>query len=175
MLGIVWKRGPCTIYAVTKELSDSTSAFYKERASTVYPVADRLLSQGLIEHRSAAGTRQERSVAITESGIEAVEQWLLQPIKIQDSSHTVDLIRLRVFYLGTLSPDDRKQFLETALESLHEHLENCKKMIENYQSLGDTFSVLATQGVVYETLARIQWLDAISEELLNASKGRPNK
>ena len=43
VLGIAWKRGPCTTYALMMELSTSTSTFYKKRAGTTYPLVERLI------------------------------------------------------------------------------------------------------------------------------------
>jgi hypothetical protein len=46
VLGIAWKRGPCTTYALMKEMSSSTSTFFKNRASTIYPLVERLIKMG---------------------------------------------------------------------------------------------------------------------------------
>lgn len=173
VLGIVWKRGPCTIYAVTKELSNSTSAFYKERASTVYPAAQRLMSLGYIEPTGEAGARKDRLVQINANGLKALERWLSEPIVDEVASHTVDLIRLRVFYLGTLSSSDRLEFLETSRRSLKAHLDRCHQMITDYEKQGDRFSALATMGVVFETEARLNWLNAIESECRTLAQGPP--
>lgn len=175
VLGIFWKRGPCTVYAVTKELSNSTSAFYKERASTVYPAAQRLLELGYVEPIGETGARKDRQIQITAEGLATLESWLSEPIEDEVASHTVDLIRLRVFYLGTISPSARKKFLETSLGCLSAHLHRCHQMIADYERIGDHFSILATRGVIYETEARMNWLKSIEKECNLAPQGPPQK
>lgn len=173
VLGIAWKRGPCTTYALMKELASSTSTYYKNRAGTAYPLVDRLLRDGLLEQADETGTRGERLISVTESGIAELTRWLSAPIDFAEVAHTVDFVRLRVFYLGGVLPDSRRELIDGAIETLHTQLARCEVAIAKYDAIGDVFSELATRGVVAETQARVDWLISIRDRAIAAPHGKP--
>jgi DNA-binding PadR family transcriptional regulator len=175
VLGIAWKRGPCTTYALMKEMSSSTSTFFKNRASTIYPLVERLIKMGLLAQSEDIGARGERSVVVTESGIIALKFWLTEPLDFGEVAHTVDFVRLRTFYLGAAKPEQRAQFLASAMEQLEAHEASCQRAIDKYKEMGDAFSALASEGVLYETRARKEWLTAAREQLLSIATGKPPK
>lgn len=175
VLGIAWKRGPCTTYTLMKEMSSSTSTFFKKRASTTYPLVERLIKNGFLKQSEDMGARGERSVETTEIGIAALQYWLAEPLEFGEVAHTLDFVRLRTFYLGSATPEDREKFLASALKQLAAHEASCQKAIEKYTEMGDQFSALATEGVLYETRARIAWLTASREKFLKIPPGKPNQ
>lgn len=175
VLGIAWKRGPCTTYALMKEMSSSTSTFFKKRASTTYPLVERLIKNGYLKQADNIGARGERSVEATEAGIEALRYWLSEPLDFGEVAHTLDFIRLRTFYLGSATPEERESFLASALLQLAAHETACLKAIEKYKEMGDEFSALATEGVLFETRARIAWLTSTREKFLKIPQGKPTK
>ncbi len=156
VLGLAWLRGPCTTYAIMKELSLSASAFYKSRAGTAYSISKRLVKFGLL---SAEGDR----IRITEDGVTALREWLTPPISLLDVSHSADLIRLRFFFLGALELDARLAFIDNAIEGLKVYLQNCESLVTENQQIGDYFGALATLSSVLETRARIEWLSLVRE------------
>ena len=175
VLGIAWKRGPCTTYALMMELSSSTSTFYKKRSSTTYPLVDRLIAMDLLAQSDEVGARGERSVVVTEAGMEALQRWLTVPLELGEVAHTVDFVRLRTFYLGAAKPQERERFLASALNQLASHEASCLRAIERYTEMGDEFSALATEGVLFETRARIAWLTSAQERFLKIPTGKPPK
>lgn len=175
VLGIAWKRGPCTTYALMMELSTSTSTFFKKRASTTYPLVERLTKNGYLNQSDEVGARGERSMVVTESGMEALQVWLTQPLDFGEVAHTVDFVRLRTFYLGAATPEQRSKFLDSALEQLRAHEASCVSASKKYLEMGDEFSALASEGVLYETRARIEWLTSARARLLKIPTGKPPK
>ncbi len=175
VLGIAWKRGPCTTYALMMELSTSTSTFYKKRAGTTYPLVERLIKNGYLQQSAEVGARGERSVEVTELGIGALGQWLTDPIDLGEAAHTVDFIRLRTFYLGAVNSKDRAGFIDGALIQLKAHEAACERAIARYKEMGDDFSALATEGVLFETRARLEWLTKTREQFLSIPQGKPPK
>jgi DNA-binding PadR family transcriptional regulator len=150
-LGLVWLRQPCSIYAVMKELSTSASSFYKSRAGTTYAVAKRLIEFGLI-------SQNDQVVTITESGIEALQNWLTPPIPHGDIAHSADLVRLRFFFLGVIPPAQRVAFVDDSIAGLRIFLKQCERLVLENEAIGDYFGVLATLSTILETKARIEWL-----------------
>lgn len=157
LLGLAWLRGPCTIYALMKELSLSVSSFHKSRAGTAYSVAHRLIGFGLLRLSGA----DEGQVEITKEGVAALRDWVAPPVPMADVAHSADLLRLRCFFLGTLTPEERHEFIQESLTSLREFLAQCEDLITENEKIGDYFGALATLSSVLETRARIQWLECI--------------
>jgi len=161
VLGLAWLRGPCTTYAIMKELSTSGSTYYKSRAGTAYSVSKRLLNFGLLAESG------EGSIRITEAGIAAIQAWLAPPIPLPDIAHSADLIRLRFFFVGIVPLADRLAFIDSSIEGLTEFLAKCKSLLKDNEDIGDYFGVLATMSTVLETNARITWLQIVRDLVEN--------
>lgn len=161
VIGLAWLRGPCTIYALMKELSLSASSFHKSRAGTAYSVANRLLEFGLLELADQEETADERLVRISESGKIALQEWLASPVPMADVAHSADLIRLRFFFIGAISVEERLAFIDSSILGLEAFLHECVALVPKNEEIGDYFGVLATLSAIYETKARIEWLKVV--------------
>lgn len=152
VLGMAYLRGPCTIYAIYKELSASASTYHKSRAGTAYSVSKRLLGFGLLEQADG------ESIRLTDAGQNALREWIAPPIPMMDVAHTVDLLRLRFFFLGAVDQDARIGFIDTSIEALQAFEGRALELIARNEEIGDYFGSLATVSLVLETRARISWL-----------------
>ncbi|CAN1530665.1 hypothetical protein MCEMSE15_01383 [Fimbriimonadaceae bacterium] len=161
VLGLAWLRGPCTTYAIMKELSTSGSTYYKSRAGTAYSVSKRLQNFGLLAESG------EGAIQITEAGIAAIQAWLAPPIPLPDIAHSADLIRLRFFFVGIVPLADRLAFIDSSIDGLTEFLTKCKSLLKENEDIGDYFGVLATMSTVLETNARITWLQIVRDLVEN--------
>lgn len=169
-LGLTWLRGPCTTYAIMKELSLSESTFHRNRAGAAYSIVQRLQALGYIEKVTGSG-----NIRVTGSGEERLKGWLRPPIDMADIAHSADFLRLRFFFLEMLSPDERAQFIETSISSLRQLLTTSYDLVEANLSLGDPMGALATLSFLHETVARIAWLEQVREmvvSLLEESQDR---
>lgn len=167
VLGIVWQIGPCTTYAVMRELSASSSTYYRNRAGTTYPIVERLVKSGLLDYGGdPAGPRKDRLVHVTEAGKTSLALWLDPPIPQAEIGQTRDLLRLRIYFLSALAPAKRKEFLRQSRMALVNHLAACEEACREHQQLTDPFVSLADLGAVYETKARIAWIDEITPTIL---------
>lgn len=153
VLGLAWLRGPCTTYAIMKELSASASSFHKSRAGTAYSVAKRLLKFGLLE----AIPNGER-IQITPAGVAALQGWMSVPVPQRDIAHSADLVRLRFFFLGVVDQPSRLRFIDSSVDGLQQFLQRCEELVPANEAIGDYFGVLATLSTILETQARIEWL-----------------
>lgn len=154
VLGLTWLRGPCTTYAIMKELESSASSYHKSRAGAVYAAMKRLLGFGYIA--SAEG-----DVSVTPLGEAALKQWLVPPIPMVDIAHSADLVRLRMFFLGVIEQDQRLAFVDHSLAGLRSFLAECEGLLAKNEEIGDYFGVLATASTILETRARIEWLTLV--------------
>jgi len=169
VLGITWKRGPFTTYALMREFQSSTSTYFSSRASTIYPLVSRLEQRGLL--RSV----EESRIEITEEGLSQLRAWLGDPVPQDDLAHTADLLRLRTFFLAAVSSEQRVTFIDQALADLRTYLHRCELSAKRDGDLGDPFSALASQGVVFETKARIEWLESVRTALLELPAEKPRR
>lgn len=163
-LGMAWLRGPCTIYVLMKELAASESTYHRSRAGTAYSVAKRLIEGGFLSQRDSV-------VAITPLGAAFLKEWLLPPVPTMDIAHTADLLRLRFFFLGTISVEERLEFVDQSLVGLQEFLVRCRALIGENEKIGDYFGALATLNLVLETKARIRWLELVRPLVLEPLEG----
>lgn len=161
VLGMVWLRGPCTIYAVMKELSASASTYYKSRAGTAYSVSKRLLKLELITQSA------DDSVSITSAGEAVLREWTGPHVPMMDVGHSADLLRLRFFFLEILPRDDRLRFVDGSIQSLLEFEKRCEELIPKNQAIGDFYGALATVCSILETRARIEWLMKVRQWVEN--------
>lgn len=158
VMGIAWLRGPCSIYTILRELETSASSYHKSRAGTVYSIANRLLEKRILI-RDADGER----VRLSESGVERLKEWVAPPTPFEDVTYSSDLLRLRFFFLGILEAEDRRRYVEDALQSLREFLHTTEGLLDENEKIDEPFGLLATVNVILETRARIQWLETVLE------------
>lgn len=170
VLGIVWKRGPCTSYAVCKEFLDSPSSHWSGSAGAVYPLLRRLDQRGLV--RATAGRRGHRpstTYVLTAKGRAALRRWLSPPIDPAAAETTYDPIRTRAYFLGVLTAAKRRAFAEE-IEALLEHQVGVVEAeCERYRRAGDEFSRLAMRGAVHEVRARLTWIRELKAALKKES------
>ena len=167
VLGIIWQYGPCTTYAVMKELRASGSTYYSDRAGTAYPAVERLIAAKLVAHSDKkTGSRNERLIKVTPAGVACLRKWLAPPVPSAEVWLTRDLLRLRVYFLGALKKEQRNEFLVDAKKALTVHLEHCEASMKEHTEEGGEFTSLADLGAVYEARARIAWLEDIAPKIL---------
>ena len=169
VLGLTWLRGPCTTYAIMRELSTSESTYYKSRAGTTYSVATRLATFGLIHEAAGSKAVRENLIEATPAGVVTLQKWLAPPIPLRDIAHSADLLRLRFFFIGILEAEKRIEFIDDALAGLRSHLLRCEALIPENEAIGDHFGALATLSIVLETKARIVWLETVRDRVKELS------
>ncbi|MDR3691113.1 MAG: PadR family transcriptional regulator [Fimbriimonas sp.] len=165
ILGLVWAKGPCTTYTIMREMAASPTTFYRNRAATTYRTVHRLESAGLVAPvDGTVGARQDRLIRISEAGALSLESWLTPPLSNVEVAHTIDLVRLRMYFIGALPAQKRTELVDDALLRLKDRLRVVETTAERERE-NDPYAYLATLGAVLETQARIRWLEAVRENL----------
>lgn len=178
-LGIAWRHGPCTVYALMREFGLSVSSYYSSRTGTIYPLVERMLESGLMEVDTENCDKGERKVRVSEAGLERLREWITHPDQA-DFAHTADLIRLRFFYLDAVSPEARLKLVRDSKKGLKDYLALCENRAKHAESEGDVYVEIASRGLILETKARLSWLDQAQSKLLEElggkrKRGRPRK
>ena len=161
VLGIISKQGPCKAYAVMRELATSSSSYYRSGAGTIYPSVARLLKAGYL----TVSDPETKTYVLSTKGRAALEEWLSSPVSDHDLHHTVDLVRLRTYFLQAVEPARRRALLTDALARMKSHLATMRPKVAAYQKSGDPFSALAMEGTILETEARIAWMERLLARL----------
>jgi len=157
VLGILWKRGPRSAYAVRREMLDSPSTHWSGSAGAIYPLLERLERRGWVRSRSASrGDRESTVYRITRAGRGHLTDWIEPPFEPDVVSIAMDPLRTRVHFLGALPPARRRAFLRQARAELVRHLEELAS-----EPVTDEFDRQALRGGLRVTRARIAWLDEL--------------
>ena len=172
ILGIVWKRGPCTPYAVRKELSTSPSSHFSGSPGSVYPILRRLESQGCLgSEESLRGQQKRRLYFVEEAGLAALKEWLSPPLPDSAVGLLYDPLRTRLYFLSVLPPGVQRAFLQHTRQKLLDQLVATRQDAERYRVSGDDFSRLAAAGGVMELESRIRWTELVARALIEESLG----
>src|SRR3954462_1918303 len=112
VLGVVWRDGPCTAYAVRQELAASSTPRWSDSAGSIYPVLDRLEALGLVAATARTwGERGKKEFAATAAGASRLRAWVPQVTAADACGPTYDPIRTRFCFLAVLPPAGRRRFL----------------------------------------------------------------
>jgi DNA-binding PadR family transcriptional regulator len=166
VLGIVWKKGPCTPYAIRKEFLTSPTPHFSGSAGAIYPLVRRLEDRRLLVSEPDPRGRKARILCtLTRRGRSALSKWLTSPVRDEAASPVFDPLRLRVFFLAALSRRQRRLFLDRAVDGLAKMIPVLDTDRKRYIRSGDRFSQLASDGMMQILKARIKWMKAIRLQL----------
>jgi uncharacterized small protein (DUF1192 family) len=126
---------------------------------------DRLIRFGLVDTFPSPENPEDRLVTVSAEGLATLKAWLKPPITEEDIAHSADFVRLRTFFLGVIEPSERIALLEDALGSMKLHLQRCREQFKQSEVEDDEFGPLAMLSIVYETEARIAWLEVVLAKL----------
>lgn len=159
ILGLVSTGAPCTAYWIRKQFQSSPSSHFSGSAGAVYPAIRRLEKQKFVRGtRQRRGSRKLRPYRLTNRGEQALKDWLLPPLPLEDITYSFDPIRTRVYFLNALDAGERLRFVDNALEQTNRYLAVVNADCEARRRAGDTLQHLGARGVLHEVHARIRWL-----------------
>ena len=166
VLGIVWKKGPCTAYTVRKEFVTSPSSHWSGSAGSIYPLMRRLDEKGLL--RSSAGRKGRRphlAYRITRTGLATLRRWLSPPLPGGSAAITFSPLRTRMHFLKALTPRKRIAFLEDALAGLGREIGVVEEICDRYLEEGDLFSHLASIHGLLALRSQVEWIGIVRKRL----------
>lgn len=165
VLGLIGVKGPCTPYLVRKEFQQSPTPFWSGSAGAIYPLIERLARQKLIDEVPIADdARGTKLYILTAKGKKTLKQWLQQSTSPIVTGTPPDPLRNRMEFLGFLTPQIRKRFLEDVRASLESHLKEAVKDSEECDQ-SNYFDYLSIRGVVLAAQARLDWIVEIIQIL----------
>ena len=118
-VGIIGENAPCTAYTVRMALKSSPSSHWRASAGAIYPLLERLETEGLI--RSVIDENDGRGrklLHVTRDGQAALSAWIKDIGRPDLISNVFDPIRSRIFFLDTLPLAEQIRFASTTLTAL---------------------------------------------------------
>jgi len=166
VLGIVWKMGPLTPYAIRQEFLTSPTPHFSGSAGAIYPLVRRLERDGLLASEAATqGRRRSRQYRITRAGMSALHAWLGPDHLAAESAASYDPIRTRLHFLAALPKSRRRAVLDAAIASTEEQLPALRGDEQRYIEAGDLYSQLASRGIRRSLEGRLRWLRDVRRQL----------
>lgn len=162
VLGIIFKKGPCTSYAVSREFTHSPTTHFSGSAGAIYPAVTRLLGRKYLRSmESTRGRRPRLTYRVTPKGRTALRKWLTPPLPESAARITYDPIRVRAFFLAVLSTAERRAFVDEAQKKVRDQYPVLEAEMERLEAEGDAFSILAMEGMLHVMEARLNWLSEL--------------
>jgi DNA-binding PadR family transcriptional regulator len=172
ILGLISTGSPCTPYWIRMQFQSSASSHFSGSAGAVYPAIRRLEAQGYARGTGKqTGTRKQRNYGLTRRGKQALRDWLMPSLPLEDIRYSYDPIRTRVYYLDALRPEERLRFVDDAIEQSESYLAVVKKDCEAHRRAGDLLQYGGVRGVLHEVRARIRWLRELRRALVDGNSG----
>lgn len=130
-LGLL-SEGPASGYDLLRTFEASLSNVWPATQSQLYTELGKLAEAGMVEV-AAEGPRGRKEYALTDAGRAELKRWMVDvdPIPVQRN----DML-LRVFFLGTLTHDEARRYLEdraATAQRNHEELAEVRKVISEYE------------------------------------------
>lgn len=158
VLGVVWRDGPCSAYAVQREFAQSVSSTWSASAGSIYPVIRRLERRGLVAARTKAwGRKGKREFAVTAKGTRLLRSWIVE-LPDWTGRPTIDPIRTRLNFLTAVkSRKAQLRFIDRAAANTQALVPTLRR--EAQQANGDASPVayLKALSALYELEARLKW------------------
>ena len=116
VLGLLAREGPSTPYALERHVAATLGNFWSFPHTLLYSEPERLAGLGLVTETRESEGRRRRSFAISSTGLEALDAWLVRPARSRTELRDPGLLQL--FFMD-LAPDEAR--LRLAQEQLAIH------------------------------------------------------
>lgn len=165
VLGLVWRDGPQTPYAIRSQFLRSRSSHFSGSAGAIYPVVRRLTAAKLLRATDAArGRRGGRRYLLTAAGKAALRAWMTET-EAWMASVEFDPIRSRVHFLGALSVRRRRRFVVETLVSLESEIRATRDLLAALDDDEDRWRAWGARGALGVLRARRAWLRKLQREI----------
>lgn len=170
VLGLIAMRGPSTSYDLKRAINHSVGFFWPFPHAQLYSEPKRLSQAGLLDVSVETTGRRRQTFSITDKGMKALRQWLVEPTAEQMQIR--DIAELKLFF-AELATDEDVLALAREQELQHRH------QIEVYESMQSRFvdredlaarMVPLRLGLAMEHAALQFWSDLTGELELRAGQ-----
>jgi DNA-binding PadR family transcriptional regulator len=163
VLGVIWRRGPCSVYVVRKEFAASTSTTWRASAGSIYPLVAKLEALDLVTAEGLRrGSQEKRLYTLTSVGTAELQRWITAFVP-EAAGPPPDPIRTRAFFLDVLPTSaDRADFIGRAQAETQRAIDALDAEVKTITGPSTVPERAATLGAVLQLQARLRWLDDLS-------------
>jgi DNA-binding PadR family transcriptional regulator len=156
VLGLLWRLGGATAYAVRSHLASSPAARFSASAGAIYPLVRRLARRKLVSgRRTRTGDRGATVWECSPAGRAELRAWLDVPSSSAELV-TADPLRTRIIFLGFLPKSARARWLDRAEDALRAHRDHIARLLA--EEGGDPWLALAHRNALLQADARLVWI-----------------
>jgi PadR family transcriptional regulator, regulatory protein AphA len=132
VLGLAAWRGPLTVYQMKRVVEGSIGNFWSFPHTSLYSETARLVEAGLLDERREGEGRRRRLFTVTETGRDALLDWLNQPAAPPPEIRYPALLKL--FFAGLAPPEST---VDLAGEQVEAHAGRVRQLEEIEEELFD--------------------------------------
>jgi PadR family transcriptional regulator AphA len=170
ILGMI-SREPRSGYEIKALVDDTTRFFWAASYGQIYPELKRLAEAGLIKGvDSPRGERKRTVYAITEAGMEVLQEWLRRPPQTFEMREEG---LLKLFFAGVLPPGDAAATLRSMREHRHRvaaRLREIEPKAEQKQAEGDPYPLMVLQSGIEFNEWFSDWCERMEARLLESAQ-----
>jgi DNA-binding PadR family transcriptional regulator len=167
ILAIIAQQGPLSAYDIRKVFAHSLTPAWSSSPGAVYPSVQRLKTAGLVAQTRPRGARSKQQLTITSRGRTALLRWLTE-LDQEIAAPTPDPIRTRLYFLGMLSPKQRRQLIAEAIQCTGAAIGTAEQTVRQRAEEGvDKLQLFAAEGVLSQLKARRRWLRGVAKRIAN--------
>jgi DNA-binding PadR family transcriptional regulator len=181
LLGLV-RMSPMTGYDVHKVFGTTPLAHFSSSPGAIYPALRRLAHIGLLEARldTSKEARPRRIYSLTNSGENALEAWLRQPVTREELIRGAGAPILRLALAqGRLTKDETLDYLETYQKVVAAYLGELRVYAEQSTSPENLYGSLALFHGIRSFESELEWTKWAATEIRRAGrssrKPRPSR
>jgi DNA-binding PadR family transcriptional regulator len=166
LLGLVHLQ-PQTGYDLRKVFETTPLGHYSSSPGAIYPALKRLEKKGLIrgEVAEADTMRPKRIYSSTPRGVEALRDWVSQPLTKDDFLHRDDELMLRFALMGSVVDDaTTRRFLEQMLQALDAYIPELRQVLTSMPDAGPPHGRLALMSGIESYKTRRKWVRQALDE-----------
>ncbi len=170
VLGVVWRMGPCSAYAVRKEFEQATSS-WSSGPGTIYPVISRLEAADFIAGEDHDwGERGKRLYRATKAGLKEIRAWVCE-VPDWTGAPPTDPLRSRAFFLDALADtSQRRAFVARAIAVTTAAITELRQaMVVRTIEEDGRYGKIALAGALLQLKAKLRWLRQV-ERLLESER-----
>lgn len=172
ILAIIARDGPLSAYDVRKVFARSLTATWSSSTGSIYPSIRRLEKARRVSSSSPKGARGRKTLRVTAAGRAALHRWL-DDITPEIAGPTPHPLRTRIYFLGILTSAERSTIIRKAIESTRgaAHKAERRRAARVSADRDEVVQHLASEGVLYELRARLEWLEWLEREAWKVDRG----
>ena len=165
ILAIIARDGPLSAYDVRKVFARSLTSTWSSSTGSIYPSIRRLENARLVASSSPKGARARKTIRVTPAGQTALGHWI-GAITPEMAGPTPHPIRTRMYFLGLLTSAKQSAIIGRAIESTRAAMAEAeqRRATRVKGERQELVQYLASEGVLYELRARLDWLEWLERE-----------